>query len=61
MFTLGHADAQPCTMYNCFFVRLAAKIMHGPLKYDVARKRVGSEFRAQRRKAPGACVCYCLL
>jgi len=64
VFTLGHADAQPCTMYNCFFVRLAAAIMHGPLKFclhDVARKRVGSEFRAQRRKAPGACVCYCLL
>jgi len=64
VFTLGHADAQPCTMYNCFFVRLAATIMHGPLKYclhDVARKRVGSEFRAERRKAPGACVCYCLL
>ena len=33
VFTLGHADAQPCTMYNCFFVRLAATIMHVPLKY----------------------------
>ena len=64
VFTLGHADAQLCTMYNCFFVRLAATIMHVPMKHclhDVTRKRVGSEFRAQRRKAPGACVCCCLL
>ena len=41
VFTLEHADAQPCTMYNCFFVRLAATIKRVPLKYclhDVARK-----------------------